>query len=212
MCYLYIFYLFYICIMIIIPIGADCGVAELLKKYNLRNASYPFDWIVTYGGISKIIENDFIDFIPDSIGKGVLNSTYNMWMVHYDLPNDTEKIERRIKRFTNLLEGSQEEIVFLRKGHWKSHHDECSKFFCNNNNDEITINDITEAENLDNVLKTKYPNLKYSIVLLLVCGKCYQPENIYTTKSSNITIHNIAMDPGANEPVENKFIELFVCK
>jgi hypothetical protein len=193
--------------MIIIPIGADCGVAELLKKYNLRNASYPFDWIVTYGGISKIIENDFLNFIPNECGKGVLHSTYNMWMVHYDFPKDTEKIERRIKRFTNLLEGSQEEIVFLRKGHWKSHHDECSKFFCK----EIS-NDITEAENLDIILKTKYPNLKYSIVLLLVCGKCYQPDDIYKPTSSNITIHNIAMDPGANEPVENKFVELFVYK
>ena len=89
----------------------------------------------------------------------------------------------------------------------KSHHDECSKFFCK----EIS-NDITEAENLDIILKTKYPNLKYSIVLLLVCGKCYQPDDIYKPTSSNITIHNIAMDPGANEPVENKFVELFVYK
>ena len=49
--------------MIIIPIGSDCGVAELLKKYNLRNASYPFDWIFsTPVMIQHCINDDFKTF------------------------------------------------------------------------------------------------------------------------------------------------------
>ena len=43
----------------IIPIGVDCGMAEFCKKYNLRTRSFPFDWIVSYNGVSKCIENNF---------------------------------------------------------------------------------------------------------------------------------------------------------
>lgn len=37
----------------IIPIGVDCAMADFTKKYNLRNASYPFDWLVTYNGVNE---------------------------------------------------------------------------------------------------------------------------------------------------------------
>jgi hypothetical protein len=49
--------------MIIVPIGIDCGFASLLQKYNLRHFSLPFDWIVSYNGISQIIENNFDNFL-----------------------------------------------------------------------------------------------------------------------------------------------------
>ena len=31
--------------MIYIPLGTTCSIAYNLKKYNLRKATYPFDWI-----------------------------------------------------------------------------------------------------------------------------------------------------------------------
>ena len=53
--------------MIIVPIGIDCGVADILKKYKIRKFALPFDWVVTYNGIKNIIENDFADFLPRNI-------------------------------------------------------------------------------------------------------------------------------------------------
>jgi hypothetical protein len=41
--------------MIIIPIGIDCGNSDFLKKYNIRKFALPFDWVVTYNGISNIL-------------------------------------------------------------------------------------------------------------------------------------------------------------
>ena len=51
--------------MIIIPLGIDCIIAEFL-----RNRSYPFDWVLTYSGVHKIIDNNFIDFIPNDFSSG----------------------------------------------------------------------------------------------------------------------------------------------
>lgn len=190
--------------MIILPIGSDCGVAELLKKYNIRTMSHPFDWMVTYTGISKIIKDDFVGFIPEN-GKGPFNPIYDMWMTHYEFPNDTEKMERRIQRFRELLQGT-EELVFLRKGHWQSHHAECNRY---QTNQVVNMDDIVESENLDTILHEKYPQLKYTIIVLLICGDCYNPEKTYLAKTPNVIIHNIAMTVGANEPIEQKCVEIF---
>ena len=51
----------------IIPIGVDCGMANFIKKYNLRNMSFPFDWTVTYNGVSKCIDDNFKFFIEHKI-------------------------------------------------------------------------------------------------------------------------------------------------
>ena len=38
----------------------------------------------------------------------------------------------------------------------------------------------------------KYPDLNYKIIVILVCGKCYNNTTIYKTNSDKIEIHNIA--------------------
>ena len=101
--------------MIIIPCGIDCGLAELLKKTNLRQFSLPFDWSVSYGGISKIIKNEFNDFIPKNNNK--INTIYNYSFFHNDFPQDTETMTRRCNRLLYLLGNSSEQLVFIRKGH-----------------------------------------------------------------------------------------------
>ena len=47
-----------------IPIGIDCGVADFLKNCNLRVCSLPFDWTVTYNGITDIVNNNFYNYLP----------------------------------------------------------------------------------------------------------------------------------------------------
>ena len=47
-----------------VSLGVDCGTANILNKLRLRNCSLPFDWVVTYEGITNIINNDFINYLP----------------------------------------------------------------------------------------------------------------------------------------------------
>ena len=196
--------------MIIIPIGTDCGSAELTKKYNLRHASFPLDWIVSYAGMSKMIQTDFANFIPEGTGGRLTNSEYKTWLLHYDLPNDTDKIKRRVERVMDLLKNSKEEIVFLRRGHWKTHHNEYEQHFPNV--DSSDMDDIAEAENLCRVIEEKYPDLLFSVVVILTCDRCYDASKTYTPAFPNIKIYNIAMDRGNNDVVEQVFVQHFCNK
>jgi len=172
-----------------VPIGIDCGLADLLKQNNVRHCSLPFDWVVSYGGVSKIIENEFQHFTD--IDNKNLNLTYNISFVHNTFPQDCETINRRIQRFLHLL-NSEEEITFIRKGHAFHHHDECIR------NGLQLANDIEDAEKLNIILKTKYPKLKYKIIVVLVCDTCFK--EVY--HSDNITICNIATPYADNAKFE----------
>ena len=108
--------------MIIVPIGIDCGVADILKKYKIRKFALPFDWVVTYNGIKNIIENDFADFLPHNIvyrenNDIVVFNKYDVKFIHDKFnESDIEKYNRRIARFKDLL-NNKELIIFLKKGH-----------------------------------------------------------------------------------------------
>lgn len=180
--------------MIFIPIGIDCGVASYLKSNNLRSFSLPFDWVVTYNGVTDIISSRFDGYLfPDK-----LNISCNTKFVHNTFPVDYEKMKRRVDRFLELLENKEKELVFIRKGHYIHHHSEAEKNSC------VLKNDLQECYDLDTHLKTTYPDLTYRIIVLLCCEKCFEykdqvsPNNLQT--SSTIKIHNIAK----KEPLKKK--------
>jgi len=172
--------------MIVIPIGVDCGNAEFLQQHNLRKCSLPFDWVVTYNGVSKIIKNNFVDFLPKN-SDSQFNAEYDTAFIHNHFPQDTEKVLRRIDRLKNILETTREPVIFLRKGHAPHLHDEQNGRYTNH-----MKSDIADAEDLDHVLQEKYPHLKYEIVVILVCGNCFDPTIQYSTESKNIKVYNIA--------------------
>ena len=186
-----------------IPIGVDCGLANLLKKYNLRSYSFPFDWAVSYNGVSKCIEDNFKNFFPCE----KLNN-YDMSFPHdfsaMTLLTDIEKYNRRVNRLKLILENSQEPIYFIRKGH-------ASHLHMEHNGKFTTIkSDIEDANTLDSIIKEKYPNLSYTITVFLVCGKCFNPKLDYT--ENNINIVNI-VTPGADDILlENTFLKMFPVK
>ena len=174
--------------MIIVPIGVDCGIAGICEKNNLRIFSLRFDWIVTYNGVSKCIKDDFKSFIPEinkTLNDYALND-YNMSFVHDFKKNnfneDKIKYDRRIKRFVNILETTNETVIFCRKSHTFHHHSE----------NENIINDIEDVEKLNIIIKNKYPNLNYKIILFLSCGICFDKNKTYKSNSNRIEIHNIA--------------------
>lgn len=47
-----------------ISLGCFCGVAEELERLGLRDASYPFDWLIgPYDSYIKLINSNFDDFL-----------------------------------------------------------------------------------------------------------------------------------------------------
>lgn len=178
----------------IIPIGVDCGMATFCKKYNLRNISFPFDWIVSYNGVSNCIDDNFTYFVPQINEK--LNN-YDMFFTHdfaiETFNEDKIKYTRRYNRFINILKTSKENIIFCRKGHACHLHNEHGNI----------ISDIADAENLDAVISNKYPELNYKIIVILVCGKCFDANKTYKSKSDKIEIYNIATPQADDELFEN---------
>jgi hypothetical protein len=175
-----------------ISIGVDCGMASFIKDQKKRHAAFPFDWTVSYNGISECIKDNFKEFIPD---ENELINKYGIYF-HHDFKSknredDINKYTRRIERFQQMLhqyslEMKDEYIIFCRKGHSNYHHLEHN---CRFNNIK---NDIEDAEELDIILSQQYPNLKYKIIVILVCEKCFDANKIYKSNSMNIDIYNIS--------------------
>ena len=174
--------------MYIIPIGVDCGNVELLKSLNLRVFSFPFDWIVTYNGISNILKTNFSEFF--NIDQKKFNEDYQLLFVHNTFPNDYDILNRRIKRFLNILSDSTDKIIFIRKGHATHHHKELNTY-CTNCNIEIK-DDIKDAEELYLYLKSNYSKLIFKIIVILVCGNCYNNNTNYSSIYEEIDIYNIS--------------------
>ena len=179
-----------------IPIGIDCWPANTLIYHKLRKFSLPFDWTITYNGVSDIIKNKFDNFLPISHNNKI-NIPSNTVFLHQKFPDDYDKLERRIKRFLDLLNNTNDKLIFIKKGHNYCHH------LCAKKEECILKNDITDCEELHKLLSEKYPNLKYKIVVFLSCSQCFDSKKTYNSK--NIEIYNIA-DLEVNN---KKFTDLF---
>ena len=189
----------------IIPIGVDCGMAFFCKKYKLRQLSMPFDWTVAYNGVSTCIEDEFKLFIEPLTNR---INTYDVYF-HHDFTNeellnkDKEKYNRRCQRLSNILQTSRDDIIFCRKGHACHHHSEHNGKYSN-----IT-SDIADAEQLDIILSNKYPQLQFKIIVILVCGTCFNSTDIYTSNSNRIKIYNIATPKADATIFENTCRDIF---
>jgi hypothetical protein len=173
----------------IISLGTDCIVSMFCDKYNLRKMSLPFDWCVSYNGVSKCFEDDFKHFI-DTIDSDRINK-YDVYF-HHDYKDkntfeqDNAKYIRRCNRLQDILKTTDEEIIFVRSGHSCHHHDEQFGRY------KTITSDIEDIERLDTIIATKYPNLKYRMIIFLSCANCFQPNIKYESKKNNIEIYNIA--------------------
>ena len=51
---------------IFIPIGSNCETSHYLRKHNIRNIAYPFDWnCASLEMIYDVLSNDFENFLND---------------------------------------------------------------------------------------------------------------------------------------------------
>jgi len=164
--------------MLFVSIGIDCDVANFLNKYNLRKVSLPFDWNVSYTGVSQCIENNFKNFTNPLSSERINGDDVYF---HHDFLEasmtqvDRDKYQRRCERLLNLFETAEktgEYVLFIRKGHLCYHHEEQ-----NGKYKDIT-DDTEDAKQLDKVMRSKYPLLKYKIIVLLGCTKCFTKDTV----------------------------------
>ena len=177
----------------IVSLGVDCGVANFLKENGLRNFSLPFDWVVGYGGVSNILKNKFSNYIPKNNLQ--FNRDDNVKFIHENFPADIDKMNRRIDRFLKLLD-SDGEIIFLRKGHSEHHHTES----------EVINDDLLDCEELYDIIKQNYKNLKFKIILFLVCSKCYNCKEKYD--SEKVIVYNVSDKSNRSDLIKNYFSDL----
>jgi hypothetical protein len=132
---------------------------------------------------------------------------YDIYFHHDFITNncDLDKLKyiRRCQRLINILETSSEDIIFCRKGHAFHNHYEHNCKYSN-----IT-NDIDDAEKLNTIIANKYPHLKYKIIVILICGKCFNSSEIYKSNSDKIEIYNIATPQVDDILFENLCCDIF---
>ena len=115
--------------------------------------------------------------------NGTINKKYEVNFVHNDFPRDKEMMTRRINRLIDLL-NSEEELLFIKRGHALHHHNESEKL-------NFTLkNDLDDIFELNELFQTNYPNLNYKIIVILICGKCFKQEKYH--HNDNIIIYNIS--------------------
>ena len=127
---------------IYIPIGTGCGIAQELKRRNLRMASLPFDWVYTWSleVVNQLISDEFKGLfieenwimsddqndMEDKDEVRYINTQYkNFYSIHdfkksktfkEQFPEYCNKMERRVKRFFDTLK-SNHKIIFIRDDH-----------------------------------------------------------------------------------------------
>ena len=141
---------------IYVSLGSDCMCAFTARDTNKRSVALPFDWVVTYNGVSEIIKDEFKHFLPKSENT-TFNPLSNTNFVHNKFPNDYDKMNRRIQRFMDLLKNETDEIIFIRHGHHSHHHQEKRRL------KSKLKNDIVDGEELYGHLKEQYPKFNFKI-------------------------------------------------
>lgn len=177
---------------IYVSIGADCGSAGMLREAGKKTFSFPFDWLVCFHSVHTAFENDFKGFLEDRVinpyvaGVNEFNYNYNIRFFHRDLIKDYDRtIQRRVDRLLELLKSSDKEVIFLRRSHGVLHHDEMR--YCGIRAPQ-EIDDVKDMELLVEVLKRKYPQLKFKINLFLMCPHCNKGRQNSDSEHLNIRV------------------------
>lgn len=155
----------------IISLGHFCAVASELDKLGFREASLPFDWIISpLDSVIDLINNNFEDFLnPDLLYRDskrpyiVLNKRYNIAFYHdfkESIPIEEQvsyvqkKYDRRISRFYEYI---NEKTLFVRYIETKQEYEYISENYdsflgllrrTNSENDLILISKDIKGEKL----------------------------------------------------------------
>lgn len=161
----------------IINLGEDCFMRSLIDRYNIREkfkVRMPFDGSYhSYKEMCRLIETDFLDYDKNIILKDKIFFGNNGTIFNHEKTNDINEFKiqlyKRVEQFKNIL-NEGEKILFL----------------IHNKNKNIDF----DFDLIENILKIKYPNLKYHIFVF----NNYHQE-FYINKIKNTTYLNIFWNP-----------------
>lgn len=112
----------------VISLGHFCAVASELDKLGLREASLPFDWIITpLDSLIELINNNFSDFLnPELLYRDsklpyiVINKKYNVAFYHdfkesKPISDQIEEVQRKYsRRVARFYDYIKEATLFVR--------------------------------------------------------------------------------------------------
>ena len=161
----------------IISLGEDCFMRSLIDRYNIREKfkiRMPFDGSVhPYEEMCRLIETDFTDYTNNIVSENNVFYGSNGILMNHERTSDInilkDQLYKRVEQFKEIL-NSEENILFL----------------IHNKNKNIEFN----FDLIQNVLKNKYPNLKYHIFVFNNYNEEY-----YINKTENTTYLNIFWNP-----------------
>ena len=167
----------------LIPIGHSCHAAGNLNKLGLRKESFPFDWLLIPGPkvfeyINDLINTRFQNFTKDltyNHRQKVVSLHYDyVEFFHHDLiknktlnrPEDNEKdlvelMNNRGKRFINIIENKENEVVFLCMLKYKH-------IFIKGENNNTLYEDMLKFDNNTNI------NCHYKVLLYFFNDEDYE--------------------------------------
>lgn len=164
----------------------------LFENFNLRNASYPFDWNVTrYDGIYDLINDNFLDlFNKEYLVYGnksyfatynndetmykylipVFNTKYNILFVHDFIENMDvniifEKYNRRIERLINNFSNNSIVLVYENSSneYMNNIYEYWEEYFDNKNIFSNLKNNYKNINDIKNLIEEKYNNKNISL-------------------------------------------------
>ena len=200
---------------VVISLGFDCGPRLLINRTNIKQPTFPFDWLHSYGGFSKIIINGYNPFniimleksplFPDS---NLLLDLNNDILYFHDNKNNLEiKYKRRLDRLKQYLHiyntsTNNQKVIFIRKSHDIKYHKIMDNII--GQYKYKFKNDVEDAQELNKYLVNTYPKLNFKIYVYLMCNKCYSKYkyNLFTIDKNIIIKRNKYVDKFKNIIVE----------
>lgn len=197
-----------------ISLGRTCHVALGLKAINLRDASYPFDWIIT-SDLDTLIHalDDKLEHYTDpehfALSHGwphALNTLYGLQFIHDFTPDEgqlteeiaaeewvsfKERYDRRVERFKNL-DHYPGKVFFLRSM-WDYEYEGANGEFLENS---------ARAERLRDALRDLFPNLDFTLVIFT------RPELNIPPIENLAGVVEIRMSHAHGRPLYEKLMEL----
>lgn len=161
----------------VISLGYICNVAEMLIHLKMRKEAYPFDRLgISAWAVNELLSNNFNEFLEYEnlkTGKLFLNSNeiftydekYYVRLENKELNKSqysviSQKIKTRVERLKNVLD-SEQSVLFIRSSEPME-----NRIILDQYADKYAKPEIEQIRELSNILKTKYPNLKFKILYI----------------------------------------------
>jgi hypothetical protein len=173
-------------------LGSICHSSQILKNNNLKNCSYPFDWIFSnYNNIIHCIEDDFNCFLDKSKYISINTSQcghsyYNKQMFFHHNPlnneNDYNYYTRCVNRFKKLLQNEEHKLFIM--------------IFVNIENIEENVkNDII---NFNNKFQKYTKNYTLLCIFHIPNKQCNHHNFTHIYNIDFLELHTLSMSNGVN--------------